>query len=76
LIATINTQQSEGLSGDLLEPGQHISIFSALLETPHFEDPHRRYATARVTGIPGDLNNSGTQTEVPDRDIQTSKHQE
>lgn len=39
LTAPLKTQQSEGLPGDLLQPGQQISSFSAPMKSPQLEDP-------------------------------------
>ena len=39
LSAPLKTQQSEGLPGDLLKPGQQISSFSASLKSPQLEGP-------------------------------------
>ena len=39
LTASLKTQQSEGLSGDQMQPVQPISNFSASLKTPHLEGP-------------------------------------
>lgn len=47
--------QSEGLPGDLLQAGQHISSFSAPLNILQLEGPHRRSATDRATVLTGAL---------------------
>ena len=39
LTAPLKTQQSEGLPGDLLQPGQQISSFSAPVKSPQLEGP-------------------------------------
>jgi hypothetical protein len=55
LTAPLKTQQSEGLPGDLLQPGQQISIFFAPVKSPLVVRLHRWSDTARATGFPGDL---------------------
>jgi len=69
------TQKSEGLPGDLLQPGQQISNFLCPSEGPLFGRPQRRSATARATGLPGDLlQPREKKRQNPDRVTQTSKN--
>ena len=38
-LKAVNRQKSEGLPGDLLHPGQHITSFSAPVKSPQLEGP-------------------------------------
>jgi len=64
----LKTPQSEGLPGDLLQPGQHISSFSAPLNILQLEGPHRRSATDRATVQTGAL------LETRDQGVRLQSH--
>jgi hypothetical protein len=65
---------SEDLPGDLLQPGQQISSFSAPVKIP-IGKPHRWWDTARDIDLPGDLKKPRDKRGRIQTVTQTNKHQ-
>jgi hypothetical protein len=78
LTAPLKTQQSEGLSGNLLQPGQHISSFSAPVTSPHLEvliqpGPQAYRETGSNPGTKKEADSSQLFRPTNTRDIQMMK---